>query len=111
MEVALSPVKGEDGSYKLGAWVRDDTQGIGTITYVDPNGHLQNTSVRATSSGVPRRSTGVSSARAALSSAVKLAIMSVSITPGATQFTVMPEGPSSLASALVRPITPAFAAE
>ena len=36
MEVALSPVKGEDGSYKLGAWVRDDTQGIGTITYVDP---------------------------------------------------------------------------
>ena len=40
MEVALSPVKGEDGSYKLGAWVRDDTQGIGTITYVDPNGHF-----------------------------------------------------------------------
>ena len=33
----------------------------------------KNTSVRATSSGVPRRSTGVSSARAALSSAVKLA--------------------------------------
>lgn len=40
MEMALDPVKGTDGSYKLGAWVRDDTQGIGTITYVDPNGRF-----------------------------------------------------------------------
>lgn len=40
MEVALDPVKGSDGQYKLGAWVRDDTQGIGTITYVDPNGNF-----------------------------------------------------------------------
>ena len=28
----------EDGTFKLGAWVRDDTQGIGTVTYVDMNG-------------------------------------------------------------------------
>ena len=27
-----------DSTYKLGAWVRDDTQGIGTVTYVDMNG-------------------------------------------------------------------------
>ena len=40
MEVALDPVKGSDGQYKLGAWVRDDTQGIGTITYVDPYGNF-----------------------------------------------------------------------
>ena len=33
------------------------------------------------------------------------------MTPGATQLTVMWEGPTSLASALVRPMTPAFAAE
>ena len=26
------------GSYKLGIWVRDNTQGIGTITFVDENG-------------------------------------------------------------------------
>ncbi|MCI6886614.1 MAG: SpoIVB peptidase [Lachnospiraceae bacterium] len=38
MEVQMSPVKAADGSYKLGAWVRDDTQGIGTLTYVDENG-------------------------------------------------------------------------
>ena len=36
--VDLSPVLAQDGSYKLGAWVRDDTQGIGTVTYVDMNG-------------------------------------------------------------------------
>lgn len=28
------------GTYKLGAWVRDDTQGIGTMTYMDLNGHF-----------------------------------------------------------------------
>ena len=40
VDVQLDPVKTEDGSYKLGAWVRDDTQGIGTITYVDLNGNF-----------------------------------------------------------------------
>ena len=38
MKISLDPVLAEDGSYKLGAWVRDDTQGIGTVTYVDMNG-------------------------------------------------------------------------
>jgi len=38
MEIDLEPVMSADGSYKLGAWVRDDTQGIGTVTYVDMNG-------------------------------------------------------------------------
>ncbi len=38
MKIDLNPVRSEDGSYKLGAWVRDDTQGIGTMTYVDLNG-------------------------------------------------------------------------
>ena len=40
MDVRMSPVKTEDGSYKLGAWVRDDTQGIGTMTYIDTNGNF-----------------------------------------------------------------------
>ena len=38
IEVDMTPVLAEDGSYKLGAWVRDDTQGIGTLTYVDEQG-------------------------------------------------------------------------
>ena len=36
--------------------------------------------------------------------------MAESIHPGATAFTVMPEGASSFASAFVKPIIPAFAA-
>ena len=38
IEVKMNPVYTADGDYKLGAWVRDDTQGIGTMTYVDMNG-------------------------------------------------------------------------
>lgn len=38
MELKMHPVATPEGDYKLGAWVRDDTQGIGTMTYVDMNG-------------------------------------------------------------------------
>ena len=38
LEVRVQPVKSSEGQYRLGVWVRDDTQGIGTITYVDMNG-------------------------------------------------------------------------
>lgn len=38
LNIDLDPVQAEDGTYKLGAWVRDDTQGIGTVTYVDTKG-------------------------------------------------------------------------
>lgn len=33
--VSLTPVKDAGGEYKLGIWVRDNTQGIGTLTFVD----------------------------------------------------------------------------
>ena len=36
--VSITPVKDSEGNYKLGIWVRDDTQGIGTLTYVDSSG-------------------------------------------------------------------------
>ena len=36
--VSVTPVKDTKGDYKVGIWVRDDTQGIGTLTYVDQNG-------------------------------------------------------------------------
>ena len=38
--LSLTPVKDEEGKYKLGIWVRDDTQGIGTLTYVDEEGRF-----------------------------------------------------------------------
>lgn len=38
--VSLTPVKDAKGEYKLGIWVRDDTQGIGTMTFVDEKGNF-----------------------------------------------------------------------
>lgn len=34
IDVFVTPVLSEDGSYKLGIWVRDDLAGIGTMTYL-----------------------------------------------------------------------------
>ena len=38
MKVEMTPVQTLDGDYKLGLWIRDDTQGIGTMTYLCTNG-------------------------------------------------------------------------
>lgn len=38
IEVAVTPVRTADGSYKIGTWIRDDTQGIGTLTYITLDG-------------------------------------------------------------------------
>ncbi|MDO5389924.1 MAG: SpoIVB peptidase [Eubacteriales bacterium] len=38
LQFSVNPVKCGAGDYKLGIWVRDDTQGIGTLTYVEPDG-------------------------------------------------------------------------
>ncbi len=36
----LSPVKTADGEYKIGAWIRDNTQGIGTLTFITDKGEF-----------------------------------------------------------------------
>lgn len=36
--VSVQPVLASDGTYKLGVWVRDNIQGIGTLTYVKDDG-------------------------------------------------------------------------
>ncbi len=37
VECDVAPVRDErDGQYRLGAWVRDSTAGVGTLTYYDP---------------------------------------------------------------------------
>lgn len=38
IRVAVTPARGTDGKYKLGVWVREDTQGIGTISYITEDG-------------------------------------------------------------------------
>ncbi len=36
LTLSAHPVLGEDGTYRLGAWIRDSMAGIGTVTYYDP---------------------------------------------------------------------------
>ena len=40
MILNLKPEKNEKGEYKLGIWVRDNAQGIGTLTFVDESGNF-----------------------------------------------------------------------
>ena len=35
-ELSISPVKGTDGQFHIGIWIRDSAAGIGTVTYIDP---------------------------------------------------------------------------
>lgn len=40
MEVRVDPVQDLSGDYKIGAWVRDNAQGVGTMTYIDAEGNF-----------------------------------------------------------------------
>ncbi len=40
MDLSVKPVKDASGRYKIGAWVRDNSQGVGTMTYIDGNGRF-----------------------------------------------------------------------
>ncbi len=40
MEVKVTPVRDAGGDYKLGVWVRDNAQGVGTMTYIDSMGNF-----------------------------------------------------------------------
>ena len=36
MEVSVTPVRCDDGTCRLGAWIRDSMAGVGTLTFYDP---------------------------------------------------------------------------
>lgn len=38
IEVKAKPEQNKNGEYKMGIWVRDNAQGVGTMTYIDENG-------------------------------------------------------------------------
>lgn len=40
IQVKITPESDKQGSYKIGAWLRDSAQGIGTMTYIDQNNHF-----------------------------------------------------------------------
>jgi len=39
-EVAIKPMTNSAGKYKIGIWVRDNAQGVGTLTYIDASGRF-----------------------------------------------------------------------
>ncbi|MCD7715744.1 MAG: SpoIVB peptidase [Lachnospiraceae bacterium] len=40
ISLKITPVLDSDGDYRAGIWVRNDTQGIGTLTWVDEEGYF-----------------------------------------------------------------------
>lgn len=38
--VRIQPMQDENGTYKIGAWLRDSAQGIGTMTFLDEKNHF-----------------------------------------------------------------------
>lgn len=38
MDFKVVPKKNENGEYKIGVWIRDNAQGVGTLTYIDEEG-------------------------------------------------------------------------
>lgn len=38
LEIKARPEQNKNGEYKMGIWVRDNAQGVGTMTYIDENG-------------------------------------------------------------------------
>ncbi|MBQ8232165.1 MAG: SpoIVB peptidase [Lachnospiraceae bacterium] len=40
MDVKIKPEKNQSGVYKLGVWVRDNAQGVGTMTFIDADGNF-----------------------------------------------------------------------
>ena len=40
MEFRILPARDAAGDYKIGVWVRDNAQGVGTMTYIDSNGNF-----------------------------------------------------------------------
>lgn len=40
MELKVQPVCNQNGAYKIGVWVRDNAQGVGTMTFIDADGNF-----------------------------------------------------------------------
>ncbi len=40
LEERLTPAKNQNGEYKMGIWIRDNAQGVGTLTFVDEQGNF-----------------------------------------------------------------------
>ncbi len=73
-----------------------------------PQSEAKKPTAAAISSGVPKRASGICDMSTSICFSCKARVMSVSMKPGATQFTVMPREPISLARDLEKPSTAAL---
>lgn len=39
-EEVITPACNQNGEYKMGIWIRDNAQGVGTLTFIDEQGHF-----------------------------------------------------------------------
>ncbi len=39
-EESVTPMQNQNGEYKLGIWIRDNAQGVGTLTFIDEQGNF-----------------------------------------------------------------------
>ena len=39
-DLSITPIQNQSGEYKLGIWVRDNAQGVGTMTFIDNEGNF-----------------------------------------------------------------------
>ncbi|MCR5754937.1 MAG: SpoIVB peptidase, partial [Acetatifactor sp.] len=39
-EITINPMHDRGGTLKIGVWIRDNTQGVGTLTYIDEDGYF-----------------------------------------------------------------------
>ena len=40
LEERITPAQNQNGEYKMGIWIRDNAQGVGTLTFVDEQGNF-----------------------------------------------------------------------
>lgn len=40
VDLTVQPIRDQNGVYRIGAWVRDNAQGVGTMTYIDGDGNF-----------------------------------------------------------------------
>lgn len=40
IDQSITPLKDQSGVYKIGVWIRDNAQGVGTLTYIDDKGNF-----------------------------------------------------------------------
>ena len=91
LTLAAEPALGPDGTYRLGAWIRDSMAGIGTVTFYDP----ETGAFGALGHGITDSDTGLLMPLAdgsVMDAAVKAAKAANYVNAGTVEFLLAPDG-------------------